>query len=61
MNQDPLNEVYRFDQRPSARAERLRKEARGMPPGVQQDALLRWAQHIESTSALVSGNVGPEL
>ena len=59
MNQDPLNEVHRFDQRPAARVERLRKEARGMPPGVQQDALLRWAQQIESTSALVSGDEGP--
>jgi len=26
-----------------------------MPPGVQQDALLRWAQQIESTSVMVSG------
>lgn len=59
MNQDPLSEVYRFDQTPSARAKRLRKEARGMPPGVQQDALIRWAQQIESTSALVSGGEGP--
>jgi len=55
MNQAPHNEVYCFDQTPSARVERLRKEAAAMPPGVQQDALLRWAQQIESTSVMVSG------
>lgn len=32
MGQDPLDQVYGFDQGPSAQAERLRKEARGTPP-----------------------------
>jgi hypothetical protein len=60
MNQELLNEVYRFDQRPSARAVRLRKEARDMPAGVQQDALLRWAQQIES-DVVSSKCGGPRL
>ena len=47
MEQEPLNRVYRFDQNPSARAERLRKEARGTPHGVRRDDLLRRAQQIE--------------
>jgi hypothetical protein len=47
MGQEPLNQVYRFKQSPSARAERLRKEARGTPHGVRRDELLRRAQQIE--------------
>src|SRR6185312_5900020 len=47
MEQESLHRVYRFDQNPSARAERLRKEARGTPHGVRRDDLLRRAQQIE--------------
>jgi hypothetical protein len=50
MDQASLNQVYRFDQAPSARVERLRKEARGTPPGVRRDELLRRAQQIENIS-----------
>jgi hypothetical protein len=50
MNQLSFDQVYRFDQTPSARAERLRKEARGTPPGVRRDELLRRAQQIENIS-----------
>lgn len=39
--------VYRFDQGPAAQAARLRKEARGTPPGVKRDQLLRRAADIE--------------
>jgi hypothetical protein len=39
--------VYRFDQGPAAQVERLRKEARGTPPGVKQDRLLRRAADLE--------------
>ena len=52
MAQEPVNQVYRFDQNPSARAERLRKEARGTPPGVRRDELLRRAQQIEGLPAV---------
>jgi hypothetical protein len=40
----------RFDQTPSARVKRLRKEARGTPPGVRRDELLRRVQQIENIS-----------
>jgi hypothetical protein len=50
MEQSPLDQVYRFDQNPSTRAERLRKEARGTPLGVRHDELLRRAQQIEGLS-----------
>jgi hypothetical protein len=48
MNQLSLDQVYRFDQTPSARVERLRKEAHGTPPGVRRDELLRRVQQIEN-------------
>lgn len=52
MDQASLNQVHRFDQAPSARVERLRKEARGTPNGVRRDELLRRAQQIESASSV---------
>jgi hypothetical protein len=54
MEQGPHDQVYRFDQSPPAQAERLRKEARGTPPGIKRDQLLRRARQIES-AALVQG------
>ena len=45
-----LDQVYRFDECPSAQAERLRKEARGTPPGVKRDQLLRRARQIENAA-----------
>ena len=48
MAQEPLDKIYRFDQSPSAQAERLRKEARGTPAGVKRDQLLRRARQVES-------------
>jgi hypothetical protein len=50
MEQASVNQIYRLDQSPSAQAERLRKEARGTPPGVRRDQLLRRARQIESAS-----------
>ena len=41
---DPL------DTRLSAEAERLRKEARGTPPGVERDRLIRMARLAETAS-----------
>jgi hypothetical protein len=52
MDDASLNQVFRFDETPSARAERLRKDARGMPAGVRRDELLRRAQQIESASSI---------
>jgi hypothetical protein len=48
MEQASLDQIYRFDQNPSAQAERLRKEARGTPPGVRRDQLLLRARRIET-------------
>jgi len=45
------NKIYRFDQTPSARMARLRKEACGTPPGVRRDELLRRAQQIDDDSS----------
>ena len=53
MDQASLNQVYRFDETPSARAERLRKDARGTPAGVRRDELLRRAQQIENASSIL--------
>jgi hypothetical protein len=40
------DQVPRFDSSPPAKAERLRKEARGAPPGIRRDELLRRAYMI---------------
>lgn len=45
-----MEQIYRFDLEPFAEAERLRKEARGTPPGVRRDQLLRRARQIETAS-----------
>jgi hypothetical protein len=39
-----------FDNRLSEEAERLRKEARGTPPGVERDRLIRGARLAETAS-----------
>jgi hypothetical protein len=46
--------VYRFDESPAARAERLRKEARGTPAGVKRDELPRRALRIENEARVNS-------
>jgi hypothetical protein len=61
MEQEPLNQVYRFDQSPSAQAERLRKEARGTPPGVKCDQLLRRARQLESKARVQTWLNSPGL
>jgi hypothetical protein len=59
MEQDSVNQIYRSDQSPSAQAERLRKEARGTPPGVRRDQLLRRARQIEIASRVQESSPGP--
>jgi len=51
MEQASLNQIYRYDQNPSAQAERLRKQACGTPPGVRRDQLLSRARQIETACA----------
>jgi hypothetical protein len=61
MEQSSLGKVYRFDQNPSSRAERLRKEARGTPLGVRRDELLRRAQQAEDLSRVQEALASPDL
>jgi hypothetical protein len=61
MEQDPLSQVYRFDQSPSAQAERLRKEARGTPPGIKRNQLLRRARQLETAAHVQSWLNSPGL
>ena len=55
MEQEPRDKIYRFNDSPTARAERLRKEARGTPAGVKRDELLRRALQIENEAQAKSG------
>ena len=52
---DPL------DQRLSEEAERLRKEARGTPPGVERDKLIRMARLAERASRMSRWLSSPSL
>ena len=52
---DPL------DKRLSEEAERLRKQARGTPPGVERDRLIRRARLAETASRLNSWIASPGL
>ena len=52
---DPL------DTRLSAEAERLRKEARGTPPGVERDRLIRRARLAETGSHMSEWLSSPGL
>lgn len=50
MEQVSFSQIYHVDQSPAAQAVRLRKEARGTPPGVRRDQLLRRARQAETAS-----------
>jgi hypothetical protein len=60
-DKDTSDQVYQFDQSPSARVERLRKEARGTPAGVKRDQLLRRARQIESAAITQDRLNSPDL
>lgn len=48
----PGDDVFQFDQSPAAQAERMRKEARGTPPGVKRDQLLKRASQFEKEAQM---------
>jgi hypothetical protein len=48
MERRRFNQVDPLDENLSEQAERLRKEARGTPPGIERDKLLRRARQIET-------------
>lgn len=56
----PSDEVYRFDQSPSAQAKRLRQEARTAPSGVKRDELLRRAIQIEAAATVKDWSSTPD-
>jgi hypothetical protein len=45
-----FNQVDPLDQRLAEEAQRLRKEARGTPPGVERERLIRRARQAEAAS-----------
>ena len=50
-----------LDKRLTEKAQRLRKEARGTPPGVTRDNLIRQAQQAETTSHMLEWLSAPGL
>ena len=61
-----MQERRRFEQIPldkrlSEEVERLRKEARGTPPGVERDKLIRMARLAETTSRMSDWLSSPGL
>jgi hypothetical protein len=50
-----------LDQRLTEQAERLRKEARGTPPGVMRDQLIRQARQAETASHMQEWLSSPGL
>ena len=56
-----FNQLDPLDPRPSAEAERLRKEARGTPPGVERDKLIRMARLAQTASHMKQWLSSPGL
>jgi hypothetical protein len=52
MERRRFKEAPPLDHRLTAEAERLRKEARGTPPGVQREMLIRKARQAETASRM---------
>src|SRR4029453_2190241 len=50
-----------LDQRLTDQAERLRKEARGTPPGIERERLLRRARQAETAAQMGQGLPSPCL
>jgi hypothetical protein len=50
-----------LDQRLTDQAERLRKEARGTPPGIERERLLRRARHAETAAHMEQWLTSPGL
>jgi hypothetical protein len=61
MERRRFNQVDPLDENLSEQAERLRKEARGTPPGIERDKLLRRARQIETASHVREWLASPGL
>jgi hypothetical protein len=49
-------QIQRLEERLSEQAERLRKEVRGTPPGVERERLIRKVRQMEIASDWLSGS-----
>ena len=56
-----FEQIDPLDKRLSEDAERLRKEARGTPPGVERDRLIRRARFLETASRQWLSSPGLQL
>ena len=56
-----FKQIATLDHRLDEHAERLRKEARGTPPGVERDKLIRRARQAEATVHLEEWLKSPGL
>ena len=61
MQQRRFKENAPLDQRLTEKAQRLRKEAQGTPPGVMRDHLIRQAQQAETASHMLEWLSAPDL
>ena len=61
MQRDRSKQTSPLDQRLEEVAKRLRDEARGTPPGVQRDRLIRRARGAEAASRANEWLTSPEL
>ena len=56
-----FKQIDPLDKRLSEEAERLRKEARGTPPGVERDRLVRLARQAETAARMSEWLQSPGL
>jgi len=61
MQRRSFKQTAPLDQRLTEEAERLRKEARGTPPGVARDKLIRRARQAETASHMQEWLASPGL
>ena len=57
----PFKQFASLDQRLSQEAERLRKEAKGTPPGIEREKLIRRARQAETAVHLQEWLTSPGL
>jgi hypothetical protein len=61
MERRRFKQEFRLDQRLLEQAERLSKEARGTPPGVERDRLMRLARQAETAARMSEWLSSPGL
>jgi hypothetical protein len=61
VNSRPLKDIRPLDQRLEEEAKRLRKEAQGIPHGIEREKLLRRARQAETAAHLQQWVKSPGL